>query len=176
MKKQNGAKKHSGKLKYVALALLILIVVFIGFIGYITDFLWFKELGYLGVFFKKLFTQLKIGIPTFVIITLLAYLYFKFIKKGYYKKVIANELDESKRINLISWIMAAVFGGIVTFFTVKNLWFNWLQFANSTEFGYDDPIFGLDVSFYVFKLDFLHQLNSLIITVLAVFLVLTFIY
>ncbi len=176
MKKQNGAKKHSGKLKYVALALLILIVVFIGLIGYITDFLWFKELGYLGVFFKKLFTQLKIGIPTFVIITLLAYLYFKFIKKGYYKKVIANELDESKRINLISWIMAAVFGGIVTFFTVKNLWFNWLQFANSTEFGYDDPIFGLDVSFYVFKLDFLHQLNSLIITVLAVFLVLTFIY
>ena len=174
--KEKKPKKHSGKGKVVLLVVLAIIAIFISLIGYITDFLWFKELGYVGVFFKKLFTQLKIGIPTFLVITILAYIYFKMIKKGYYKKVISNDLDESKSINAFSWVMAAIFGVIVTFFAVKNLWFSSLQFANSTDFGYDDPLFGLDVSFYVFKLDFLHQLNSLIITVLIVFLVLTFVY
>lgn len=169
-------KKRNGKGKYVLLAILIILAIFVSLIGYITDFMWFKELGYVGVFFKKLFTQLKIGIPTFLVITILAYLYFKLIKKGYYKKIMSNDLDESKSINVISWAMAAIFGAIVTFFAVKNLWFSSLQFANSTDFGYDDPLFGLDVSFYVFKLDFLHQLNSLLITVLAVFLILTFVY
>ena len=169
-------RNDNGKGKYVLLVILIILAIFVSLIGYITDFMWFKELGYVGVFFKKLFTQLKIGIPTFLVITILAYLYFKLIKKGYYKKIMSNDLDESKSINGISWAMAAIFGAIVTFFAVKNLWFSSLQFANSTDFGYDDPLFGLDVSFYVFKLDFLHQLNSLLITVLAVFLILTFVY
>ena len=150
--KEKKPKKHSGRGKVVLLVVLAIIAIFISLIGYITDFLWFKELGYVGVFFKKLFTQLKIGIPTFLVITILAYIYFKMIKKGYYKKVISNDLDESKSINAFSWVMAAIFGVIVTFFAVKNLWFSSLQFANSTDFGYDDPLFGLDVSFYVLSL------------------------
>lgn len=175
-KKDTTGKKKGHKLQIALLIVLFILMAFVALIGYITDFMWFKELGYISVFFKKLFTQLKLGIPVFVVVTLSAYIYFKFIKKGYYKKIISNDLDESKTINVISWVMAAIFGGIVTYYATTKLWFSFLQFTNSTDFGYDDPLFGLDVSFYVFKLEFLHQLNSLIITVLVIFLVLTLIY
>ncbi len=172
-------ERHKGghkKLKAVIIAIVILLVLFVALIGFITDFLWFKELDYVGVFFTKLFTQLKIGVPTFIVITFLTYVYFKLIKKSYYKKVISNDFEESRSINAISWLMAAIFGAIVTFFAVTLLWFSALQFFNSTDFGYDDPLFGLDVSFYIFKLDFLRQLNTLIIIVLAAFLIFTVLY
>ncbi len=181
--KRKGAKKEKAdgkprgkKLKIFLIVLVAIIALFVALIGFITDFLWFRELDYVEVFFTKLLTQLKIGIPTFIIITLLSYIYFKMIKKSYYKNIASNNLEESKSINIVSWLIAGVFGAIVTFFAIRLLWFSFLQFANSTDFGYDDPIFGLDVSFYIFKLDFLRNLNTLIIIVAIVFLIFTIIY
>ena len=98
--------------------------------SFITDFLWFKELDYVSVFLTKLFTQIKIGVPTFVVITFLAYIYIKFLKRGYFKKVASDELVNHGRLNLISWGLAAVYGGITTYFAVTKLWFQLLQFIN----------------------------------------------
>ena len=53
-------ERHKGghkKLKAVIVAIVILLVLFVALIGFITDFLWFKELDYVGVFFTKLFTN-----------------------------------------------------------------------------------------------------------------------
>ena len=169
-------EKHGNKGKIFLLVLLILIIVIVAGTGYITDFLWFKELGYLSVFFKKLLTQLKIGIPVFLVVTISAYLYFKFIRKGYYKKVAKVEPTGSKRLKKISFGFSALFGAIVTAYATTNLWFTLLQCFNSTDFDLKDPLFHLDVSFYVFKMDFLKQINSLLIIVLLVFIVLTLVY
>lgn len=177
--KNSNCAKESGKGKkgqILILVLMVLVSAFLALIGYITDFLWFKELGYVSVFFTKLFTQLKMGIPVFLGVTIISYIYFKLIKKSYYKKIISNDFSQGKAENIAAWIMAAIFGGIVTFYTVTELWFTAQKFINSTDFGYDDPLFGLDVSFYIFKLDFLYQLNSLAIIVLFVFIAMTFVY
>ena len=73
-------KKRKIGVKVIVLIILLALGLFTGLIGFITDFLWFKELGYVGVFFTKLFTQLKMGIPVFLILTFLSYIYFKLIK------------------------------------------------------------------------------------------------
>ena len=65
---------------------------------------------------------------------------------------------------------------VVSYTVVAKTWFNWLQFSNSTDFGVKDPIFGLDISFYVFKLGFLKDLNNIFIIIIALFIILTFIY
>ncbi|MEG0391484.1 MAG: UPF0182 family protein, partial [Anaerovoracaceae bacterium] len=144
-------KKRSHKGRILIIAILVVILLFLALIGFITDYLWFKELGYVSVFFKQLFTQLKIGVPTFIVVTLLAYVYFKFLKRSYYKKIESKDLESSRTVNALSWAMAAVFGGIVTYFAVTKLWFNALRFANSVDFELKDPIFNMDVSFYTFK-------------------------
>ena len=83
--KKEGKKRKLG-LKGLLVVILLVILLFAALIGFITDFLWFRELDYVSVFFTKLFTQLKIGIPTFIVVTFLAYVYLKFLKRGYFKR------------------------------------------------------------------------------------------
>lgn len=169
-------KKKKLGIKGIIIVILLLIVLFLSLIGFLTDFLWFKELGYVSVFLTKLLTQLKIGIPTFIVITLLAYIYLKFLKRGYFKKIASTEDTNHKRLNLISWGMAIVFAVLVTFVSVTRLWFELLKFANSTDFDITDPLFGLDISFYIFKLASVKELTQILIGVIIAFAILTLLY
>ncbi len=167
-------KKRTGL--RVIIAIVIILGLFLSLIGFITDFMWFRELGYVSVFLTKLFTQIKIGVPTFVVVTFLAYIYLKFLKRGYFIKVSSDEPVNHGRLNLISWGLAAAYGAITTFFTVTKLWFDFLQFINSTSFGKKDPLYDMDISFYAFKLDFIEEVNQIVLVLLIAFAVLTVIY
>jgi uncharacterized membrane protein (UPF0182 family) len=154
--------------------LLVLIGLLVALVGFITDFMWFRELGYTSVFLKKLITQIRIGAPLFVILTALAYIYLLFIKRGYLKRIVAAESSiKPKSLNGLSLILSMIASGFVTYLSVSGLWFEILKFTNSTDFGINDPIFDLDVAFYVFKLRFITQLNEILISVIIVFVVLT---
>lgn len=173
---ENVKGKRRGGIKWIILAFIVLIILFASLIGFITDFLWFRELDYVSVFFTKLFTQLKIGIPTFVVITFLAYVYLKFLKRGYFKKIESSEQTDHRRLNFISWGLAGLFGIVTTYFTVTRLWFSFLEFSNSTSFDLEDPLYDLDISFYVFRLGFIEELNQILIILLIAFIVLTVAY
>ncbi len=176
MEKEKKKGKRKIGLAGVLIAILVILVIFLGLTGFLTDFLWFRELGYVSVFLKQLFTELKIGIPVFIIATLLSYIYFKILKKGYYSSIESDSLDRSSSVNKFTWVFAAVFGLIATFMSVRSLWFQSLQLANSTSFGLKDPIFDNDVSFYIFKLDFIKQLNQIAIFVLVLLGIMTVVY
>ena len=125
------------KKKKIGLKILIIVIIVAAVIGalvdFITDFMWFSEMGYVSVFLTKLFTMLKIGIPVFIVVTFLAYIYLKVIKMGYFKKIVSSEVTDEKKLNLISWGLAGAFGLITTYISTKQLWFEVLQFFNSTE-------------------------------------------
>lgn len=71
--------KHRRRVVFaIILAVLILLILLVNFI---TDWMWFAEMNYVSVFFTKLFTQLRIGIPMFLILWLLTDLYLKHLKK-----------------------------------------------------------------------------------------------
>lgn len=171
-------KKRKLGLSVIIVILLVILAGFGGLVTFITDFLWFKELGYTSVFFKQLFTQLQIGIPSFVIIMVLTYFYLRVLKRGYYKKVDTVDAPavSEKVLNRISLGLGAIFGILVTITTVTGLWFQILKFINSTAFGINDPIFGMDVSFYIFKLEFITQINQIAIGIIVAFAILTLIY
>ncbi len=170
-------KKRLG-IGIIIIVILILITVFGSALGFITDYLWFRELGYTGVFFKKLFTQFKLGIPSFIILTILTYIYQMALKRSYYKRVSTIDYASvsEKTINRIALAISAVFGILVTLATVVRLWFDVLRFANSTDFNIADPIFNLDISFYVFKLELITQINQIVIVIVVAFLIVTFIF
>ncbi len=172
MKKLNS----KDKLKILFILIPIFGAIIYAFSDYIIDYLWFKELGYVSAFFKKLFTQLKIGLPIFFVVTIVSYIYFKSLKKSYFSKIASEKIENPRKINAISWLMGILLGGIAALAASSKLWFSFLQFSNSTDFGYSDPIFNLDVSFYVFKLDFLKDLVFFFVVLLFVYLILTGIY
>ena len=50
------------------------------------------------------------------------------------------------------------------------------QFANATSFGLKDPLFHLDISFYVFKLAFLTKANNIVLGIVVGMVIITLLY
>ncbi len=169
-------KKKSTKAKWIIVAVLLIVLIFLALIGFITDYLWFKELSYVSVFFTQLVSQLKLGIPTFVVMAVLLLLYMKMLKKGYYNKVESDEIPDERKLKLTEWLIAIGGACFVAAAVMSNLWWQALQFFNSTDFNITDPLFGHDVSFYIFKLDFIQRLNEMVIGAIIIFVIATAIY
>ncbi len=161
----------------IVILIFMILTSFNTIIDFITDYKWFLELGFDKVFLTKLMTQLKIGIPMFLITTILIYLYLMSIKKDYYKNVKSvHRTVPEKRINQIA-LLGGIFSGFVTSITVAgNLWFDILRFFNSTSFGVAEPIFGNDISFYIFKYPLIGKIYYMLISFIILLAVITVIF
>ncbi len=163
----------------VVIAAVLILLGFTALVNFLTDFLWFKELNYVSVFFKQLLTQLKIGVPVFILLTSACYIYLQRLKKNYYSKVLQVLSDQTlseRRLNQLAMLISAVFSLLVTINVVGRLWFQILQFVHSTDFGIADPIFHQDLSFYIFKLDFLANINGSLISIILGFAAVIFVF
>lgn len=146
-------------------------------LNFITDFLWFKEVGYTSIFLKKLVSQLELGIPFFLVILVLIYLYLMSIKRGYYKKVNTVETGVSEKvINGIALVISVIFAIATTIMTTSRLWFQIMNFANSTPFKTADPIFHKDISFYIFALPLVNQIYNALIILVGAFIAMTVLF
>src|SRR5690606_14177804 len=68
--------------------------------------------------------------------------------------------------------LAAVFALLFGSMTIDH-WYDWVLFRNSVPFGVDDPLFGRDVGFYVFRLPFLSFAVDWLFAVLVLALLLS---
>ncbi len=180
-KKENSefkGKRRRGR-KGLSLAIMLFAVILaflVAMVGFITDWMWFKDLGYTSVFWKRLLTQLELGVPVFIIVTLLSRFYLRTLKNGYFKKIESHEIPNLKRINSTSWILSIVFALGVAFYTSTGTWLTFLKSKYSTEFGLKDPLFNLDIGFYIFNLDWLDKINEIILVSVIGLVVVTIVY
>ena len=171
--KKNGHKKAPA---IIVLIVVVVLSIFLLGINFFTDWLWFSEVGYVSVFITKIVTQLKYGVPLALILAVLMALYLHGLKGGYFKKIVSREETNHKRLNLYTNLLSLGFGIFVAVYFVRYMWFEFLEFINSTPVGKSDPLFNLDISFYLFKYEFLNRLNELLLGVIALFFIATVIY
>lgn len=164
------------KISVILMFLVIIGAMFVLLVNFIADWLWFKEMGYVSVFLKQLTTELKVGIPVFIILSIFMNLYLRHLKKGYFKKIASHEATDMKKLSRNTNIISLIAGFAVAFYSVTNLWFQILQFAHASDFDIQDPLFNIDISFYIFKLDFLKEINELFIGVILLMVVVTIVY
>jgi uncharacterized protein len=167
----------------LALTFIILTVIagsLVGLSGVYVDWLWFNSVGFTVVWTTVLTTKIALfiiaGLVTSIIITVNVYLAYR---RRPFDVSMAVEADNLERYRAtIDPIRKLVLAGIalVLFYfggtSGVQLWSSWLQFTNSTEFGINDPQFGLDISFFAFRLPFLQTLigwaiSTLILATLA---------
>jgi uncharacterized membrane protein (UPF0182 family) len=167
----------------LALTFIILTVIagsLVGLSGVYVDWLWFNSVGFTVVWTTVLTTKIALfiiaGLVTSLIITVNVYLAYR---RRPFDVSMAVEADNLERYRAtIDPIRKLVLAGIalVLFYfggtSGVQLWSSWLQFTNSTEFGIKDPQFGLDISFFAFRLPFLQTLigwaiSTLILATLA---------
>lgn len=159
-----GRRKRPRKgLSVIIMLLVIILAALVMLVGFITDWLWFKDLGYTSVFWKKLTTELTIGIPVALVMTLLTRFYLNALKRGYFKQIESHEIPDAKKMNRMAWIISVLFGVGVGIYASAGTWLTFLKSANATDFNLKDPLFNLDIGFYIFQLDWLDIVNELVL-------------
>ena len=167
----------------LALTLIILAVLagaLVALSGVYVDWLWFKSVGFTSVWTTVLTTKIVLfivaGLVTSSIISINIFLAYR---RRPFDVSMAMESDNLERYrSTIDPIRRLFFAGIsvVLFYfggtTGIQLWSSWLLFKNSTDFGVKDPQFGMDISFFAFRLPFLQTLigwaiSTLILATLA---------
>ena len=164
--------------RFPALVLLGAVLLFVvpSSVKYYSDWLWFRELGYEGIFLRTLNTELMVFAATFAVVFIALFLNLHLARRtmrgsritfgtGADGRPIA--LDAGPVSDLATPAAAvAAFGFAIA---GSRQWMTWLNFANGVAFNQVDPQFGRDVSFYVFRLPLWQNLQqqALVVTILA---------
>ena len=148
--------------------------------GFYADWLWFKSVDFTSVWSTVLFTKVGLFVVTGLITTFIISLniYLAFRKRPFYVPL-AVEADNLERYRaqiepIRRWVFLAIVAALFYFSGTSGstLWSTWLLFNNSTPFGIKDPQFGMDISFFAFRLPMWQSLigwgiSTLVLTLIA---------
>ena len=144
-------RNRKGKSKTRMLLVLLFIAIFavISYIQLRGSYLEYQELGeqYIQIFYTNLIYKYTIMAINFVIVYFIIYMTNRGIKKGlkpFFEK------ENKKMPKLPNKSLALVISAIVSIIASAVLMQKIMLVMNSTSFGIQDPIFNLDISYYMF--------------------------
>lgn len=169
-------KRNFGLATFVFIVFLC-VIFFDRIIDFTVNVKWYKEVGYLQVYFTKVLAILKLMVPIFIIVFTAIYLYYRSLRASMVKneKVIevnAKKKRTEKRIFIISNLFISL---LMSFTLASNYWYRILQFTNATSFNEKDPIFNKDISFFIFKLPLIESLYAAAMMLLVLLIIITLI-
>jgi len=155
-------KKALGRSQITISALLVgALTVFLISLRIYTEVLWFKELGQVSRYWTVFWTRLFLFVAGFAVSFLFFYVHVRVAQRG-----AAPETGRGMRIAYGIYLLFAVLVSISFGNSCSGWWEKVLLYLNRVPFGVKDPIFGRDVSFYVFALPFYSRLTSYILSLL----------
>ncbi len=168
--------KNKSRLFVMGVVVIIFLIMnsFGSAIKFATDYLWFKEVGYTETFLTKIKAQFMIGVPIFIVLTILFYIFIKRLKKKYDEE--SEVINLNKKINLYIKLISAGLSFLITVNITSTMWFEILQFINGGNFGLNDPVFNNDISFYVFKLPLINTVVNSIISLLFLLVIIVVLF
>ena len=145
-------KRNKKKSITTRMALVILFIIIFAVITYVQlrgSYLEYLELGeqYTSVFYTNLIYKYSIVAINFIILYIVIYFTNRGIKKGlkpFFEK------ENKKMPKLLNKSLALVISAIVSIAVASAFMQKLMLFINSTSFGISDPVFGLDISYYMF--------------------------
>lgn len=143
-------KKKKNRTRMILVLLFLLLFAGISYIELRGSYLEYLELGqnYTNIFYTNLTYRYGIMAVNFVILYFILYFTNRGIKKGL-KPFFEKEKKEIPKLPNKS--LALVISALVSFVTSSALMQKIMLIANGTSFGIQDPIFGLDIAYYMFQ-------------------------
>lgn len=175
---------------YMARSVLGLVIIVIALIGLFsgagiwTDYMWFASLAYQDVFWTLFLTRFTTGLVTFGIFFLFFWLNLVYLRRYLPRRplriaqaqVIEMEEDPFRRLlhrRAGTWLLIG-FSALLALILAAQAGSQWemiQKFLHAASFQQTDPVFGRDISFYVFELPFYELLRSLLTTAFILALV-----
>lgn len=143
-------KKKKNRTRMILVLLFLLLFAGISYIELRGSYLEYLELGqnYTNIFYTNLTYRYGIMAVNFVILYFILYFTNRGIKKGL-KPFFEKEKKEIPKLPNKS--LALVISALFSFVTSSALMQKIMLIANGTSFGIQDPIFGLDIAYYMFQ-------------------------
>ncbi len=161
------------------IAPILIVFVILGVLGQLlplyTDYLWFQEVKLASVFTTILWTKLALGLAAGLAFAIVVYVNVYLAARSTTSDVLV-ELDDP--FGLPSRLVieplfrkfllpGALVLGFLAGSQAAGQWETLLRFVNAQPFNVQDPLFGRDVGFYVFRLPVLQTLYTWAMTALG---------
>lgn len=143
-------KKKNNKLRIAIVILFIVLFTLVSFISLRGTYLQYTELGenYVQAFWTNLKYRCIIFGINFILLYFLIYLTNRGIKKGLKEFFEKEKKEFPKLINKsISFIISVILSAFISNILMKRI----LLCVSNASFGITDPIFNLDIAFYMFQ-------------------------
>ena len=147
--------------------LLIALLALPGIVNLLTDWYWFQSLGFQVVFVKQFTTQLTMGTVVGIVAALFYYVNLRLAQRGLVPNPIVFQINpKSPGVDLTAVLRRLVTPisialGFLIGISSATAWLTLQRMVHSKPFGTTDPVFGRDVSYYVFTLPGLSVILSL---------------
>jgi uncharacterized membrane protein (UPF0182 family) len=179
-------------LRSLIIAAFLLFAVLVGITGYLEKWLWMRQLDYISIFWTLLSVQWAMLCTAFVVAFLYLWVNVRQATKNSgalprvgqpWSSASLSRADARTQTNielspgLLKAAAVLVSAGVALVFATGfySEWDTYLRFRYGGSFGVSDPLFGVDVGFYVFHLPFyeLLQTSLTLLTVLTLGIVLS---
>ena len=143
-------KKKNSKTRMILVIIFLLLFALVSYISLRGSYLEYLELGekYTNIFYTNLSYKYGIMAINFVVLYCIIYFTNRGIKKGL-KPFFEKEKKEMPKLpnKSLSLVISALVSFVVSSVLVQKI----MLIMNGTAFGIQDPIFNLDISYYMFQ-------------------------
>jgi uncharacterized membrane protein (UPF0182 family) len=145
-------------------------------LGFVQKWLWMRQFDYVGIFWTILSVKWGIFAVTLIVSVLYLWLNLRFAARNidlddgesFFNKAFKHQADASRTINIdirprqlvFTIDFAIVVLSLMFALSVSGQWDTFLRFRYGGPFGIADPLFGIDLGFYVFRLPFYELLQG----------------
>ncbi|MEO3793701.1 UPF0182 family protein [Nonomuraea sp. B10E15] len=165
----------------VAIALVVIVALFFLFSGFYTDYLWFDATNYTSVFTTVLLTQIVLFLVGAALMVGIAggNMLLAFRMRPMFGPAVFGgssgadryrmALDPHRKlIFIVGMALLALFSGS----SFAGQWQTWLKFINGEAFGKQDPLFRMDISFFMFDYPFIRMALNFLFTAVIISIIL----
>jgi len=137
-------------------------------VGFFTDLLWFQQVQYEVVFFTSLWAKIGVGVTVAALFALVFWTNVFVARWLSIRNVLffsEETLVAQKVVSLAIWLGGLFLAWLVGTAASSN-WLLFLRYLNQTPFNLSDPIFNMDVGFYIFSLPLYKFIQNWLVIVL----------
>lgn len=142
---------------------IAVVLILLKSLSMLADYYWFSAMGQAPVFITVLLTRLFLGLGVGVVFFLWLFWNVRLARRRLPEGVVLigrRLLTDEERQQVEQYLdrvllIFCLIGGIMVGLVASGHWLDWLHFRNAVDFGYKDPLFHRDASFYVFRLNML---------------------
>ncbi len=173
-------KRLSRIILLFSFSLFFIVFILPQFISLYVDWLWFKDVKFEKIFTTKLNAQVIAAFAGVLIGFIISYINIRISMQATKDRAIVPSFHNQEisqlsilryfdRIKIIVPVLIGLFVGLL----LNNNWLTFLYYLNGVESGYSDPIFGKDISFYLFTLPVYEIISSVLLLILVLSLVIS---